>query len=261
MKKSLFSCLLAVACMFVFVATTSAETVKVWGSTTCQKRFLEPGAKALEEATGIKVKVLGVGTGRGILALLYGKAMVSASSSPLGSSIKSAKKAAQKSGKPEPTIPDTIMFHEIAKDVIVPIVHKDNPVSSLTFEQLSDLNTGKITNWKDVGGPDLAVKVITSHAGSATKAVFQNKVMKKADYIANATRVKSTRLEINEVSNDKGAVGAVSEGFFKQNPGRAKVIKTGFIERPLALITIGTPAPEVQKMIDFFIGEGKKFFK
>lgn len=239
---------------------SAAEQVKVWGSTTCQKRFLEPGAEALEKATGIQIKALGVGTGKGMLALLARKTNVAASSSSLESSLNSAKKEAKKVGAPEPVIPDNIMFHEIAKDVIVPIVNKDNPVSALTFQQLADLNTGKITNWKEVGGPDLPVKVVTSHAGSATKAVFQKKVMNNADYVANAVLVKSTRLEINEVSKDKGAIGAVSEGFYKQNPGDAKVIATDSIERPLALITIGTPDPSVQKIIDFFHGEGKKFF-
>lgn len=261
MKKNLFGCLVAFVCMFLIAGQSSAQEVKVWGSTTCQKRFLEPGAAALEQATGVQVKVLGVGTGKGMLALLDGKTNVAASSSSLESSIKSAQKEAAKDGKPEPIIPENIMFHEIAKDVIVPIVHKDNPVDSLTFEQLSDLNTGKVTNWKDVGGPDMPVKVVTSHAGSATRSVFQSKVMKKADYIADKIEVKSTRLEINEVSKDVGAIGAVSEGFFNQNPGDAKVIKTDSIERPLALITIGDPAPEVQKIIDFFRGEGKKFFE
>ena len=259
--KQCLSWLVVSICFLCLVSTSSAEVVKVWGSTTCQKRFLEPGAAALEKATGVKVKVLGVGTGKGMLALLGDKTSVAASSSPLESSIKSAIKAAKKNGKPEPTIPDNIMFHEIAKDVIVPIAHKDNPVNSLTFEQLSDLNTGKITNWKDVGGPDVSVKVITSHAGSATRSVFQNKVMKKADYAAEKIEVKSTRLEINEVSKNKGGIGAVSEGFYMQNPDNAKIIKADPIERPLALITIGEPTPEVQKIIDFFRGDGKKFFE
>ncbi len=259
MKKNLFSCFITLACLFGLVATSSAQEVKVWGSTTCQKRFLEPGAAALEKATGIKVKVLGVGTGKGMLALFAGKTNVAASSNTLEASVKSAQKVQKKEGKPPVDVPTDLQFHEIAKDVIIPIIHKDNPVSSLTFAQLSDLHTGKITNWKDVGGPDMPVQVVTSHAGSSTKAVFQKKVMKKADYISDAIIVKSTRLEINEVSKNKGAIGAVSEGFFNMNTGNAKRVKTDPIERPLGLITVGDPVPEVQKIIDFFLGEGKKY--
>lgn len=259
MKRYLLRCLIVFVCLFGLTLTSSAETIKVWGSTTCQKRFLEPGAEELKKATGINVRVLGVGTGKGLLALIEGKAKVSASSSPLQSSIKSARKAAKKAGK-ETTIPDNLIYHELAKDVIVPIVHKDNPIDTLTFEQLSDLHTGKITNWKDVGGLDLPVQVVTSHAGSATRAVFQKKVMKKAPYVAGAIEVRSTRLEINEVSKAKGGIGAVSSSFFEMNPGNAKMIKTDPIQRPLGLITMGDPVSEVQKIIDFFKGPGQKFF-
>ncbi len=261
MKKQCVKTLCLSACMLLLSSLAMASTIKVWGSTTCQKRFLEPGNAAFKAATGDNIKVLGVGTGKGMMALIEGKSVVAAASSPLESAIKSAKKAAKKAGK-EISIPDNLIFHEIAKDVIVPIVNKDNPVSALSFAQLAKLNTGEVTNWKEVGGPDLPVKVVTSHAGSATRAVFQKKVMKKADYVAGATIVKSTRLEIQHVSKDKGAIGAVSEGFYKLNPLNSKIVKTEDISRPLALITIGEPTPEVQKLIDFFRSPaGQKFFK
>ncbi len=257
--RNLYRLILLTAFAFLATSQAHAQEIKVWGSTTCQKRFLEPGAESFKSATGIDLKVLGVGTGKGMMALIEGKAPVAAASSSLESAIKSAKKEADKAGKPI-AIPDSLQFHKIAEDVIVPIIHKDNPVSALTFAQLADLNTGKITNWKEVGGPDLPVKVVTSHAGSATREVFQKQVMNKQDYAPGKVEVSSTRLEINEVSEDKGAIGAVSEGFYKLNPGNAKVVSTDPISRPLALITVGDPAPEAQKLIDFFrSGEGKTY--
>lgn len=237
-----------------------AAELPMWGSTTCQKRFLEPGAEALEKATGVKIKVFGVGTGKGVLALLDGKASVALTSSTLEDSISTAKKAAKEEGLPEVKVPANIKFHQIAEDVIVPIVHKDNPVAELSYEQLTDLNSGKIKNWKEIGGPDQTVQVVTSHEGSSTREVFQKQVMKKAPYAANAVEVNSTRLELNEVSKNKGGIGAVSVGFYHQNPGNAKIVKTAPITRPLAFITLGDPSPEVQKVIDFFrSAEGKKF--
>ncbi len=261
MSKQLLKMItLIVSALFLMSSVAVAAKMAVWGSTTCQKRFLEPGAAAYKAASGDDIKVDGVGTGKGMMALLDGKTKVAAASSPLESAIKSAKKAAKKAGK-EITIPDNLIFHEIAKDVIIPIVNKDNPVSALTFDQLSKLNTGAVTNWKDVGGTDMPVKVVTSHAGSATRAVFQKKVMKKADYVADAIIVKSTRLEIQQVSKNKGGIGAVSEGFYKLNPENAKLVNTDDISRPLALITVGEPTPEVQKLIDFFRSPaGQKFF-
>ncbi len=259
-KSVILRLVMALSLVLVGVCSAAAAEVTLWGSTTCQKRFLEPGADALAEATGVNIKVMGVGTGKGMLALFEGKTNVAISSNTLEASIKSAQKVLKKDGKPEIAVPEGLQFHKIAEDVIVPIVNQANSVSSLSWEQLADLNTGKVTNWKDVGGPDLPVKVVTSHAGSSTKAVFQNMVMKKEPYVGDAIEVKSTRLEINEVSKLEGGVGAVSEGFVKLNPGETKIVKTAEISRPLGLITIGDPAPEVQKIIDFFrSAEGRKY--
>lgn len=260
MKKFISKAMvLSASFLFLSTMTASAEEVQLWGSTTCQKRFLEPGAEALEKATGIKIKVMGVGTGKGMVALFEGKAPVAISSNTLEESVASAAKALKEDGKPEVAAPAGLQFHEITKDVIVPIVNKDNPVESLTWAQIADLNTGKVANWKEVGGPDLPVVVVTSHGGSSTKAVVQQMVMKKAEYAASAIAVKSTRLEITEVTKNKGGIGAVSEGFFHLNPDGAKIVKTDKIERPLALITIGAPTPDVQKIIDYFRSpEGQK---
>jgi phosphate transport system substrate-binding protein len=245
---------------FLTTFAASAADLALWGSTTCQKRFLEPGADALEKATGVKIKVYGVGTGKGMLALIEGKSTVAISSNTLEESINSAQKVRAKDDKLSIEVPEGLQYHKITEDVIVPIVHKDNPVDALTWQQLADLNTGMVTNWQGVGGPDLPVQVVTSHAGSSTKAVFQKQVMEKADYVSDAVVVKSTRLEINEVSKNKGGVGAVSAGFVSLNPGNTKVVKTAPITRPLGLITIGDPTPEVQKVIDFFGSpEGRKY--
>lgn len=202
----------------------------------------------------------GVGTGKGMIALFEGKTKVAISSNNLDGSINSAAKVMKKQGKEPLPVPAGLQFHTIAEDVIAPIVNKSNPVTALTWDQLAGLNTGAITNWKAVGGPDLPVTVVTSHAGSSTKAVFQKMVMKKQPYAPGAIEVKSTRLEINEVSKSPGGIGAVSAGFYHMNPADTKIVSSDPISRPLGLITIGDPAPDVKKIIDFFRSpEGKKF--
>ena len=235
-----------------------AEDVTVAGSTTVQKRILEPGAGALKAATGIDVKVQGTGTGKGMIALIEGKVPAAAASESLQEAVASAQKAAKEADK-SITVPANLQFHELYKDTISVMVHKDNKVASLTKEQLKDLHTGKVKNWKEIGGADLPVKVVTSHAGSATRAVFQKQVMDGADYVSSALEVRTTREEITEVSREPGAIGAVSEGFIAQNPGKVKVVKAPSISRPLALVTVGEAKPEVKKIVDFFkSAEGKK---
>jgi phosphate transport system substrate-binding protein len=251
----------AAVCLSLAPMFVMAGELEIWGSTTVQKQLVEPGAAELAAVTGVKAKVVGVGTGKGLIGLIEGKTSVSAASEDLEGAIASARKAAAEEGK-KINIPGNLQFHHLGRDEIVPIVHRDNPVSSLSWEQLAALNTGRIANWREVGGPDMRVQVVTSHAGSATKAILKSLVMKGADYASGATEVKSTRLEINEVSKDKGAIGAVSIQFHKLNPGHTKIVKTTPIIRPLGLITNGPPTPEAQKVIDFFRSEaGKKYMQ
>jgi phosphate transport system substrate-binding protein len=243
---------LGVLLLFSPVSEVYAAELVFAGSTTVQKRILEPASSAIEKATGVKIKVLGVGTGKGFKQLRQGRVKASIASSSMESLL--TKYSIQDDG--------TYIAHEIAKDVIVPIVNKGNPVGRLSFQQLSDIHTGKIKNWSEVGGKDQAIIVVTSHKGSATRSVFQSKVMKKAEYVTNARTVKSTRQEVRLVSKFKGGIGAVSEGFIALNPGQVKVIKTDEISRPLLIITKGQPKGDLKKVIDYLKTDGaKKSFK
>lgn len=249
--------------LFATLAGTAvcAQEVTVAGSTTVQKRILEPGAAGLKAATGIDVKVQGSGTGKGMIALFEGKVPAAAASETLEDAVGSAKKAAKEAEKTI-SVPGNLQFHEIVKDVIVVIVNKDNKVAALSKDQLKDINSGKVKNWKEVGGADLPIKVVTSHAGSATRAVFQKQVMDGAEYVAGAIEARTTREEIAEVAREAGAIGAVSEGFFAQNPSKSKTVKAPTISRPLGLVTVGDAKPEVKKIIDFFkSAEGKKLIQ
>jgi phosphate transport system substrate-binding protein len=258
----IFLCLTSVLCSpsLLLAKKRPPQVVTIYGSTTCIIRFLEPGAADLEKTTNIRIRTVGVGTGQGLFALLQGITEVSASSEPLEHAIESANNYAASSKSSPPRIPPSIQFHKIAEDEVVVIVHKDNPVKALTWKQLKGLHTGTIRNWREVGGPDLPVKIVTSHDGSATRLVFQKVVMESAHYAPQATTVWTTEKEIQEVSQERGAIGAVSVTFHARSPRDTKTIATDRIVRPLGLITRGEPSQKVRKVIDFFtIGEGRKY--
>ena len=232
----------------------NAQALTIAGSTTLQKRLLEPGAASLRTATALDLTVDGVGTGKGMLALFDGKVSVAAASESLQEAVASAMKAARdlKRSVNDMKIPLNLQFHELARDNVVVIVNKDNPIAALTAAQLKSIHTGKVRNWSEVGGPNLPIVVVTSHAGSATRAVFQRLMMDNAEYVIDAIKVSSTREELDEVSNAKGGIGAVSEGFFKMTPGKTRTITAPALGRPLALVTIGAPRPEVVQLIAFY---------
>ncbi|MDU0460790.1 MAG: substrate-binding domain-containing protein [Geobacteraceae bacterium] len=255
-KNALVFCL-ALAGMTFFSGAANAETVRLHGSTTVQKRIMEPGKEALKKATGIDLVLVGNGTGNGLEDLVGGKCDAGMASEELADAIASMKDASGKAATGD------LKPHVITSDVIKVIVNPSNPVSKLDKEQLKGLHNGSITNWKAVGGPDLPVIVVTSHLGSATRKVFQKTIMDGTKYVDGALEVETTRKEIEDVGQFPEGIGAVSMGFINLpgNKEKVKIVETPNISRPLMLITKGEASPGVKKIIDFFTGEGKKFIK
>ena len=244
-EKVLKSTVMAFTALAVTAGASQAAALELSGSTTVQKRIIEPLSADLAKATGLSVSVRGVGSGGGFEELMEGVVEASLASSPLESLLDKY------------DLPDdgTYREHVLTMDLIVPIVHATNPVQDLTWQQLSDINTGAITNWRQVGGEDCEIKVITSHSGSATRKVFQSTVMNGARYVETAKTVKSTRQEVGRVAKSPCGIGAVSKSFVDhdKNAKYVKEVSTDPIVRPLSIITKGKPSPNVKKLISFLM--------
>lgn len=229
----------------------AADRLEISGGTTPQKDVLEPKAEALLKATGVEIKVNGVGTGNGMLALWEGTVSVAAVGDTLPASIEAGKKAAKAAGK-EVKVPDGLVFTEIGKDELLIVVHKTNPIASLSKAQLKDMATGKITNWKDVGGPDLPIKVVTTKAGLVPGQFFQKAMMDDAPYVSGAVEAQSPKDVITWVSRNPGGFGPATDTHVSAGAGDTKVIKAPQMVRPLALVTIGAPTGVAKKVVDFY---------
>ncbi len=220
------------------------------GSTTVQARILEPLAADIKAATGISITVEGIGSGNGLKRLIAGEVPAAIISAELKALLLQA------------NVPDdgTYRQHLVLEDVIVPVVNAKNQLNELSWDQLRGLFTGTVKNWKEVGGADLAVRIVTSHPESATREVVWEVVMGKKDFHRSARIVYATKKELVLVAESAGAVGAVSQGFVDQYVREAqqngdevevKVIKTKRISRPLALVTKGEPDAQVAKLLAF----------
>jgi phosphate transport system substrate-binding protein len=230
----------------------AAGPLIISGSTTFQKRILEPAQAALEKKTGVKIEIRIVGTMKGLKDLIKGEAAAAMVSAPLDI-------AFRETGVPEE---GTYREHVILKDALVPIVHPMNPVKSLTWEQLADINSGKVTNWKTVGGPDQRIVVVVPPRSSGTRKFLQETVMNGEDFAASAFTAVTTLEEIDLVARSAIAIGALSEGFVKMNPGKVKVIRIKPITRQLSIVTKGEPSAELLAVINFLkSAEAKKYFK
>lgn len=242
-KSATVAMLASLAC-----APLWAETLEITGGTVPYADAIEPRLADIK-ALGIEIKFNGVGTGRGMLALIDGKASMASCGDVLADGIKAAKKAAAKENR-EITPPGNLVYTRIGTDEMVVVVHKTNTVNELSKAQLKDLATGKITNWKDVGGPDLPVKVIVTEPSLAPGQFFQNVIMDGAPYVKDATEVRSPKEVITWVSRTPGGFGAAPEPFMKKEPGDTKRVKAPPLMRPLGLVTVGEPTGAAKKVAD-----------
>ncbi len=161
----------------------------------------------------------------------------------------------------------------IGYDALAVIVSSKNPINELSMVQIKDIFSGKIVNWKDVGGPDHPIEVLITAPKSATNEIFRKIVLKGAEYDAKIIDPDSEI--VLRVSKNKYAIGRIRFFFI----GKAKDVKpikpngeaATFknpnypISRPLYLVTKGPPRGKDKAFIDWVLSpEGQalveKFF-
>lgn len=244
------------AALFVFVGVISADTLKVIGSTTCQNVFLLPSSTGFKQENGIELQVEGIGSVKGIIALIKGEAKVSAISEAMPMAVASAQLL-----DPTLSVPGNLQFHEITKDKIVMIVNAKNKVNFLTPQQVTDIYTGKIKNWKELKGMNGKIRPIINRRGSGTEDTFYRALMNEQDYANTVSKTTNMNTIIRSVSKDPNAIGIASERLVKGN-NKIKILKSREIARRLGLVTVGEPNENVKKLIAFLTSkEGRKYYE
>ena len=226
--------------------TAITGTVSTDGSTSMEK-VIGALAESYETKTGTSVTYNPTGSGSGIKAVSEGRCDIGLSSRTL----KSEEEASGLTG--------TVL----AYDGIAIIVHPDNPVSDLTVEQIADIYTGKITNWKDVGGNDAAVVLIGREAGSGTRDGFES-ITDTKDACQYRQELTSTGDVITAVSQNPDAIGYASLAAVKDSvkalnvggvtPSEATVKDGSYtVQRPFVLVTKEgvTLSPVAQAFFDY----------
>jgi phosphate transport system substrate-binding protein len=179
-------------------AANAGATITVKGSDTMVilgQRWAEEYMKKHKDTT---VQVTGGGSGTGISALINGTTDVCEASRSMKDPEK--KQVADKAGGPPVELP-------VAKDGLSVYVNEGNPVKELTMAQLKDIYTGKVTNWKDVGGQDGKIVPYSRENSSGTYVFFKEHVLANADYTPRAQNMPGTGAVVSAVSKDKAAIG------------------------------------------------------
>ena len=106
-----------------------------------------------------------------------------------------------------------LVLHKWATDGIAVVVHPSNRVAALTKTQIQEIFSGKIHNWKELGGADAQIHIYTRDKASGTRKVFWKKVLDKGEMDKKALFVNSNGAMKRSVTGDVGAIGFLSSGF------------------------------------------------
>ncbi len=147
---------------------------------------------------GTVVQVNGGGSGTGIAALINGTVDLAQSSRPMKDDEK--QKAAQARGS-------EVVEQAVALDALAVFVNTANPIQNLTMAQVKDIFQGKVTNWKEVGGPEAVIVLYGRENSSGTYDYFREHVLEKGDFSPRVQTLQGTAAVINAVGHDKNGVG------------------------------------------------------
>ena len=247
--------------LFLGLAFPALADIILAGSTTVSARILNPLQDDIKRVTGIAIRIDGVGSTAGIKRLLAGECDAAIISSQL-------KGIVEAEGINEPKLQQ----HDLLEDLVVTAVNSKNQIKALSGEQIQALYSGKIKNWKELGGPDVKVAVIIPHAESATRELIYEFIMdKKVEFAKSARIAYGTKKEIVQIAENEGGIGSISKGYLgvyieemkneKLSP-ELREVEGKIISRPLAIVTKGDPSPEMLKLLAFLrTDQVKKKFK
>jgi phosphate transport system substrate-binding protein len=244
--------------MFAMVNVGLSENLQLEGSTT-----VGPIADAFAEYfkstyPDLQITVKKTGSGDGAAALIDGRCDIATMSRFMKE--EEFKKAVANNVFP--------VAHTIAMDGVCVVVHPSNPVKGLTRAQVRDIYTGKIKNWKELGGSDMPIVVISRDTSSGTYETFHGLVMEKQEMAANVEYVNSNPQAHARVKTTEGAIGYVGLGFLDANvkaliidkimPTKQTIASGAYpVTRPLFLFTNGYPklGSTTHKFCTFYLTE------
>lgn len=204
---------------------------------------------------GISIYTEGGGSATGIQALIDGRVDICAASRPLNSD--EVKPLAEKYG-------NIGISFLVAKDALSIYVNPANPVKDITLKQAKEIFSGKIRNWKSLGGNDEEIKVFIRPQTSGTHLYLKEHILEGDEYGANAIPIPTTAAIVDSVLRNPNGIGYGGTAYGSEvihcqingiNPSEENVRYDLYpISRYLYFYTIKKPQGEVKKFIDWVVG-------
>lgn len=210
MKK--ITSIILIAIFFMTMNLSAQSFIRIKGSDTLINLVQKLSEVYMEENPNTAIAVTGGGSGVGIAALIADRVDIADASRQMKPK---EIEAAHKNG----VNPVEIV---IGIDGLSVIINAENPINSLTIEQIGGIFRGQITDWKDVGGPDKEISLYGRQANSGTYVFFQELVLNKKDYSADMKRMNGNAQIVEGVAADKDGIGYVGIGYVYDDKGNIR---------------------------------------
>ncbi len=238
------------------IPSSHYQRIQIAGSTSVQPVAEALAEKFQETHPDVKVNVQGGGSSLGISSVSQGITQIGTSSRDL-----------------TPQEKEGLNVYEIGKEGIVIAVNNKNNVTALTKDQVKGIFSGAITNWKQVGGSDMQIHVVTREEGSGTRSSFESLIMNGTKIRSDAIVQSSTESVKQVVAQDPGAIGFVSLAHMSNDVTALKIdgvspstqtVANGSYKLQTAFLFVvkGEPEGVVKEFIDFTLSpEGQAIVK
>lgn len=252
------------------IPASDIHVIQNKGSDTIVNLALAWAEAYMKARPDVRISVTGGGSGTGIAAMINGTVDIANASRQMTAE----EFAAARANGHNPT------EFTVARDAIAIVVHPSNPVNGLTLKQISDLYTGKVTNWKEVGGAEHPIVLLSRESNSGTYSYMLENVIRlgnsrsKALFSAETLLMPSSEGISTEVRHNPHTIGYDGLGYVTANqkvlgvardgnspyvlPSAATVNSGAYpISRPLYMYTAQPPTGEVKEYVNWIMNQGQ----
>ena len=248
----------------------AAQTIENKGSDTLVNLALAWAEEYVHLYPEVRISVTGGGSGTGIAAMINGTVNIANASR----SMKPEEISAAEENGISP-----VQF-VVARDAIAVVVHPSNPVQRLTLQQISDIYTGKVSTWRQVGGEDRPIVLLSRESNSGTYVYFLENVIRLGDkqspllFSPDTLLMPSSEGISAEVRHNPNAIGYDGLGYVTPDQKMLAVARASAspyvlpsvdtvndgsypVSRPLYMYTAGEPSGRVKAYMDWILSAGQ----
>ena len=228
------------------ISAARSDNLVLQGSTTFTTGVAQPFASAVEAQTGHHLEIIPNKSNLGLLALFEHKADLAMISTTLGREVDILRKT-------DPGLPfERLRVFEIVRTRAALVIHPDNPIRTARLHDIGKILTGEFSNWRQLGGPDLPIRVVAVREGGGVLASVEARLLGAAHISApDAIRVQVGTQIVRVVAQEPGAIGITQLAIVKSSAA-VEMITDEPIEQILSLVSLDDPSPAAGATIRAF---------